>query len=66
MVERILALAIVTAVESRTPPHRLLLGADAYEAATAKLAVLRDEFAAWEKVSRGADFPEERPLSVIA
>ena len=60
------ALAIVTAVESRTPPHRLLLGADAYEAATAKLAVLRDEFAAWEKVSRGADFPEERPLSVIA
>ena len=49
--------AIVEAVESADPPHRLLLGNDAYEAATARLEVLRREFAAWESVTRGADFP---------
>jgi NAD(P)-dependent dehydrogenase (short-subunit alcohol dehydrogenase family) len=52
--------AIVAAVESPNPPHHLLLGNDAYEAATAKLADLRKEFAAWEQVSRGADFPKEK------
>lgn len=58
--------AIVKAVESRTPPHRLLLGADACTAATGKLEDLRREFSAWEEVSRGADFPKERKLSVVA
>ena len=50
--------AIVNAVESANPPHRLLLGNDAYDGAMAKLDELREEFEAWESVSRGADFPE--------
>ena len=51
--------AIVKAIESPNPPHHLLLGNDAYEAATAKLEDLRKEFSAWEAVFRGADFPKE-------
>ena len=51
--------AIVEAMLSPNPPHRLLLGNDAYQAATAKLEELRKEFSAWEAVSRGADFPKE-------
>ena len=46
--------AIVRAVESHNPPHRLLLGNDAYDGAIAKLDELREEFTAWESVSRGA------------
>ena len=53
--------AIVNAVESHNPPHRLLLGSDAYDGAVSKLDELREEFTAWEKVSRGADFPKESP-----
>jgi NAD(P)-dependent dehydrogenase (short-subunit alcohol dehydrogenase family) len=52
------AQAIVKAVESPHPPYRLLLGSNAYESAMAKLEELRKEFAAWEAVSRGADFPK--------
>ena len=55
------AQAIVKAVGSANPPHRLLLGNNAYEGATSKLDELRKEFAAWEAVSRGADFPKETP-----
>ncbi|MBC7365884.1 MAG: SDR family NAD(P)-dependent oxidoreductase [Undibacterium sp.] len=51
------AQAIIEAVENPKPPHRLLLGNDAYEGATAKLKELAKEFAAWEAVARGADFP---------
>jgi NAD(P)-dependent dehydrogenase (short-subunit alcohol dehydrogenase family) len=51
--------AIVDAVESANPPHRLLLGNAAYDLAMAKLDALRKEFSAWEAVSRGADFPKE-------
>lgn len=50
--------AIVKAVESASPPHRLLLGNDSYDGAMAKLDELREEFTAWEDVSRGADFPK--------
>ena len=50
--------AIVKAVESATPPHRLLLGNAAYELAMAKIAELGSEFTAWEDVARGADFPK--------
>ncbi|MCY2982139.1 MAG: oxidoreductase [Planctomycetota bacterium] len=57
--------AIVHAVESPNPPHRLLLGNDAYEGAIAKLDELHEEFTAWESVSRGADFPKATP-AVIA
>jgi len=49
--------AIIEAVESPRPPHRLLLGKNAYDAATAKLESLREDFAAWKAVSLGADFP---------
>ncbi len=51
--------AIVKAIGSPNPPHRLLLGNNAYEGAMAKLEELRKEFSAWETVSRGADFPKE-------
>src|ERR1039457_4728921 len=50
--------AIVKAVEARHPPHHLLLGNDAYEGAMVKLKELQKDFAAWETVSRGADFPK--------
>lgn len=52
-------LAIVHAVESEKPPHRLLLGNDAFKWAMTKVDALRTEFLAWETVSRGADFPKE-------
>jgi NAD(P)-dependent dehydrogenase (short-subunit alcohol dehydrogenase family) len=54
------AQAIVKAVASPNPPHHLLLGNDAYEGATAKLAALSKEFKAWELVARGADFPKKK------
>jgi NAD(P)-dependent dehydrogenase (short-subunit alcohol dehydrogenase family) len=57
------AIAIVDAIESANPPHRLLLGNDAYDAATAKLEKLREEFAKLEHVARGADFPKEKPVN---
>ena len=55
------AAAIVQAIESPNPPHRLLLGNDAFDGANAKLDELREEFSAWESVSRGADFPDATP-----
>ena len=51
--------AIVQAVESDNPPHHLLLGNDAFDSAKAKLSSLQKEFAAWETVTRGADFPKQ-------
>ncbi len=56
--------AIVQAVESSNPPRRLLLGNDAYDGAMAKLDELREQFTAWEDVSRGADFPEATPAAM--
>ncbi|MFN7843674.1 MAG: oxidoreductase [Pirellula sp.] len=55
--------AIVKAVGSLNPPHRLLLGNDSYNGAIAKLDTLRKEFNAWEEVSRGVDFPELEAVS---
>jgi NAD(P)-dependent dehydrogenase (short-subunit alcohol dehydrogenase family) len=49
--------AVIKVVSSPNPPHHLLLGNDAYDGAMATLAELRSDFAAWEAVSRGADFP---------
>lgn len=57
--------AIVQAVESPNPPHRLLLGNDAYDGALAKLDELRAEFIEWEKVSRGADFPAPAQVASV-
>jgi NAD(P)-dependent dehydrogenase (short-subunit alcohol dehydrogenase family) len=51
--------AIIKAVEAPNSPRHLLLGNAAYKLATGKLEALRAEFAAWEAVSRGADFPKE-------
>jgi NAD(P)-dependent dehydrogenase (short-subunit alcohol dehydrogenase family) len=51
------ARAIIEATESAHPPHRLLLGNQAYEGAMAKLDELRTEFHAGEAVARGADSP---------
>ncbi len=56
--------AIVEAVESPTPPHRLLLGNDAYDGAISKLDELREEFKAWEEVSRGVDSPKATPAAM--
>ena len=56
--------AIVEAVESPNPPHRLLLGNDAYDGAISKLDELREEFKAWEEVSRSVDFPETTPAAM--
>jgi len=56
--------AIVKAVESANPPHRLLLGNDAYDGAISKLDELRAEFIQWETVSRGADFPDVVPATM--
>ena len=52
------AAAIVNAVESDTPPKRLLLGKAALTAAKTKIAAMTDEINAWEDVTLGADFPE--------
>ena len=58
--------AIVNAVESLHPPHRLLLGKDAYEGAIAKLDQLRKDFVDWETVTLGADaLPSEQALSAL-
>ncbi len=51
--------AIVNAIESAHPPHRLLLGVDAFEGAITKLDQLRQDFTAWENVSRDADYPKD-------
>lgn len=50
------AKAVVDAIESGNPPHHLLLGNDAFDAACAKLEKLRKEFMAGEKIARAADY----------
>ncbi len=51
------AQAILAAVQSGRPPHHLLLGADAFEGALAKVDALRKDILAAESVARSADFP---------
>ncbi|SES35674.1 NADP-dependent 3-hydroxy acid dehydrogenase YdfG [Lentzea xinjiangensis] len=51
------ARALVRAVESPTPPQRLLLGNEAYDTALAKLDRMRAEFTAQESTARGVDAP---------
>jgi hypothetical protein len=50
--------AMMDVVDSPDPPLHLLLGALAYNRFKGKLDRLREEMAAYEKVSLGADFPE--------
>ncbi len=49
--------AIIEVVEGPDPPHHLLLGNAAFDGAITKLGELKADFTTWEKVSRGADFP---------
>ncbi|WUJ69155.1 SDR family NAD(P)-dependent oxidoreductase [Kribbella soli] len=51
------AQAILTAVASPEPPLRLPLGSDAVEALQGVYAGAQSEVAAWESLSRSADFP---------
>ena len=57
------AYSIIKAIESASPPHHLLLGNDAYDAAMNKLQILGTQFAAWESVARDADFPKDEPAA---
>ena len=50
------AKAIVKAVESSTPPLRLLLGRAALKGARNKLEILKKDYDAWEETTVGADF----------
>lgn len=51
------ARAIIDATETDHPPHRLLLGNQAYDGAMSKLDELRAEFRGGEAVARSADSP---------
>jgi NAD(P)-dependent dehydrogenase (short-subunit alcohol dehydrogenase family) len=49
------AAAILTALDSSSPPLRLALGSDAFAAIAGQQEVLRAELQAWEKLSRSTD-----------
>jgi NAD(P)-dependent dehydrogenase (short-subunit alcohol dehydrogenase family) len=51
------AKAIREAVLAAEPPHHLLLGNEAVDVALERIDALRANVAAWEKLSRSADFP---------
>ena len=51
------ARAIIDAAQSALPPHRLLLGNQAFDSAMTKLEELRRGFHEWEAVTRAADAP---------
>jgi NADP-dependent 3-hydroxy acid dehydrogenase YdfG len=52
------ARAVVKAVLSGAPPHRLVLGNLGFDQVTAKLEGMLTEIRAWEGVSRDVDFPD--------
>ena len=52
------AAAVITAVTADEPPLRLLLGAAAYQVATARLDTLRATFDAWREVTLSTDYQE--------
>ncbi|MBA9050355.1 oxidoreductase [Streptomyces griseofuscus] len=52
------ARAVLDAMNSPTPPHRIVLGADGYEAFQGQLTSMAAELRAFEAASRGADFPQ--------
>jgi len=53
------AAAIMSVVESPSPPLRVLLGRPALELARAKLGAMTDSIAQWEALTLGADFPQQ-------
>lgn len=52
------ATAIIKAIDAEEPPLRLLLGSDAYQLASERLGVLRDNFDTWKDVTTSTDFPK--------
>ncbi|WP_285766950.1 oxidoreductase [Peribacillus sp. SI8-4] len=52
------AKAVVSVVEAPKPPLRLLLGKDAYQAATHKLSNMLKSIEEWKETTVHADFPE--------
>ncbi len=50
------AAAILTLVNSDTPPAHLLLGSDAFKLANEKLESLKEEFAGWKDTTFSTDF----------
>jgi short-subunit dehydrogenase len=48
--------------ETPDPPVHLLLGVDAYNRATSKIAGLKEEMARWQSVTESADFPKKEPI----
>jgi len=50
--------ALLQVLDSDTPPRRLLLGKVAADTAPATYRQRLEEWAAWESVARGADFPQ--------
>ena len=53
------AQAIIKAVESDTPPVRLLLGAGALKGARNKIAEMQQDIDTWEETTVWADYPKE-------
>ncbi|MEM5310828.1 oxidoreductase [Paraburkholderia sp. JHI869] len=51
------AAALIAAMESETPPLRLLLGKSALDVALKRLDALRTNFETWRELSEGTDFP---------
>lgn len=52
------ARAIITAVEAKYPPTRLIIGGDALDQARQKISELQREFDTWEQLSRSTDFQD--------
>ncbi|MFD8033623.1 SDR family NAD(P)-dependent oxidoreductase [Streptomyces sp. NPDC059717] len=52
--------AVLDAMKSVTPPRRIVLGADGYEAVQGQLMDMAAELRAFEAASRSADFPQDR------
>lgn len=53
--------SIIRAVETTSPPLRLLLGAMAYKLAMDKADSLKENFTFWHDLTLSADFPESDP-----
>ncbi|GAB3725947.1 oxidoreductase [Spirosoma lituiforme] len=51
--------AIIKAVESASPPLRLLLGEMAYKLAMEKADSLKENFSSWKELTLSADFPDQ-------
>ena len=51
--------ALLAVLDSDAPPRRLLLGAAAADLGPATYRQRLDDWAAWDELARGADFPEE-------